>query len=264
MPSPFPGMDPYLESPTHWSDFHSRFINALADALNERLPEDFVARIGEHILSIAPTFRDEGDSPEFIPDVTVISGTDRPDTGQGAVSTASGAGVLTPTKVRNVKFADDYIEAYLEVQRLPAMQVVTVIELLSPTNKYGEGRGIYMRKRRELLAQQVNLVEFDLIRAGGRIEFSEPLPAGHYHAFVSPTDQRPITDVYSWSIRDPLPAIPVPLVAPLDPVRLDLAAPFAQAYQAGRYRKLIRYSAPPPAPSLSRPDAEWVRQITQE
>jgi Protein of unknown function (DUF4058) len=28
MPSPFPGMDPYLEQPTLWASFHSRLIVA--------------------------------------------------------------------------------------------------------------------------------------------------------------------------------------------------------------------------------------------
>ncbi|PSN17406.1 hypothetical protein C7271_17910, partial [filamentous cyanobacterium CCP5] len=37
MPSPFPGMDPYLEQAAYWSSFHSRLIVALADDLAPRL-----------------------------------------------------------------------------------------------------------------------------------------------------------------------------------------------------------------------------------
>jgi hypothetical protein len=37
MPSPFPGMNPYLEQPIFWSEFHSRLIVAMADALAPKL-----------------------------------------------------------------------------------------------------------------------------------------------------------------------------------------------------------------------------------
>ena len=33
MPSPFPGMNPYLEHPDTWEDFHTRFITHAADTL---------------------------------------------------------------------------------------------------------------------------------------------------------------------------------------------------------------------------------------
>ncbi len=31
MPSPFPGMDPYIEHPTIWSDFHGGLAEAIRD-----------------------------------------------------------------------------------------------------------------------------------------------------------------------------------------------------------------------------------------
>jgi len=33
MKSPFPGMDPFLEQPAYWPDFHSRFINVWCEAI---------------------------------------------------------------------------------------------------------------------------------------------------------------------------------------------------------------------------------------
>src|SRR5438445_420736 len=44
MKSPFPGMDPYLES--HWRDVHGSLVTNIRDTLQPRLPEDVVARIG--------------------------------------------------------------------------------------------------------------------------------------------------------------------------------------------------------------------------
>ena len=38
MPSPFPGMDPYLEEPVLWSTLHQRLITYIADDLNVLLP----------------------------------------------------------------------------------------------------------------------------------------------------------------------------------------------------------------------------------
>jgi hypothetical protein len=258
-------MDPYLESPTHWSDFHARFIFTLAEAVNQQLPKNYIARISEHVMSIAPTLREEGDDPVYLPDVAVLgsgeaSAAQHDPTGQPIES----ASVMTPVMLENIIFVDDYVESYLHVVRLPEMELVTAVELFSPTNKYGEGRGIYMKKRREFLSQKVNLVELDLIRAGGRLQFGKPLPPGHYHAFVSPIDRRPQTEVYTWSIRDRLPTIPIPLRPSESNVHVDLSTPFSAAYDAGRYRRIVDYEAAPPAPSLSSPDAEWVRQITQQ
>ena len=49
MPSPFPGMDPYLESPTHWRGFHELYIASMTAVLNATLPEGFVANIDERL-----------------------------------------------------------------------------------------------------------------------------------------------------------------------------------------------------------------------
>jgi Protein of unknown function (DUF4058) len=47
--------------------------------------------------------------------------------------------------------------------------------------------------------------------------------------------------VYAWTLRDRLPAIPIPLVAPERDVKLDLSGVFATAYDRGRYARLINY-----------------------
>jgi hypothetical protein len=161
----------------------------------------------------------------------------------------------------NVRIADDYTETYIEVRRLPEQQIVTVIELFSPTNKYGEGRGIYMQKRREFLAQPINIVELDLLRAGVRLEFAKPVPHNHYHVFLSAADERPRTRVFSWSVRERLPIIPIPLKAPDQDLRLDVNGPFGVAYHNGRYRKVVDYGIPPPPPSFASADSDWIRQM---
>src|SRR3954471_1069598 len=203
MPSPFPGMDPYLESPTHWSDFHARFVSSLADAINDRVPGNYIARIGEHVTVVNPVLEPPG-GPSFVPDVTVVRSAAEASKG----GTATVVAVPPPVTVTNIEFVDPHTETYVEVHRLPDLELVTVLELLSPTNKYGDGRGEYMRKRREFRQQSVNLVELDLLRAGSRFEFLEPLPPGHYYAFVSRASRPAVTDAHAWSVRSRMPAIP--------------------------------------------------------
>ena len=41
MPSPLPGMNPYLEQSELWSAFHSRMIVAIADALDDLLSREY-------------------------------------------------------------------------------------------------------------------------------------------------------------------------------------------------------------------------------
>ncbi len=38
MPPPFPGMDPYLEHPDLWPDFHNNLASEIQFALNRLLP----------------------------------------------------------------------------------------------------------------------------------------------------------------------------------------------------------------------------------
>jgi hypothetical protein len=71
-----------------------------------------------------------------------------------------------------------------------------------------------------------------------------PLPRGDSYALVARAERRPDCEVYAWMIRDPLPRIPIPLLAPDPDLVLDLGAVFATAYERGRYRRLIDYSAP--------------------
>src|SRR3954452_19217696 len=52
MPSPFPGMDPYIEVRNRWPDFHHDMISHCRAALNARLPEDYVATINERVQTI--------------------------------------------------------------------------------------------------------------------------------------------------------------------------------------------------------------------
>lgn len=253
--SPFPGMDPYLESPAHWSDFHGHFVPQLAEAINQRLPDNYVARIGEHVSVVMPV-AEPPSAQSFFPDVTLIRSSR--EANSGAAGGTAVAAPPEPVIMTNVEFADEHTEAYVRIVRLPGQELVTVLELISPTNKYGDGRGEYMRKRKEFLRQPVNLVELDLLRAGVRVAFARPLPPGHYYGFVSRSSGTHLTEAYAWTVRESFPRLPIPLRAPDPDVLIDLNEPFAAAYERGRYWKLINYAEPPPPPPFGGDDAQWV------
>jgi hypothetical protein len=247
-------MDPYLESSTHWSDFHPTFIQAWREAVAAQLPRNYFARVGEDVVLVAPDLR-VGQGRE--PDVLVSRDPQRPG---GAGAALIGGMRVEPMTLANIDYLDPHTESFIEVLRLPEQEVVAVLELLSPTNKSGDGRGFYFEKRQQLLRQKVHIVELDLIRAGRRLRLDRPLPPGDYYAFISHADRRPDCDVYPWSVRDPLPILPLPLLAPDPGVEVDLGRAFQVAYQRGEYDRLIRYDQPPPAPSFAREDAEWAAQ----
>ena len=49
MPSPFPGMNPYLEQDDAWHDFHERFIPLVATLLGGQLRPRYIVKIDEHV-----------------------------------------------------------------------------------------------------------------------------------------------------------------------------------------------------------------------
>jgi hypothetical protein len=62
-------------------------------------------------------------------------------------------------------------ENYIEIlDRQSGQRIVTVIEVVSPTNKFaGPGRKSYLAKQEEVLASQAHLVEIDLLRVGPHV-----------------------------------------------------------------------------------------------
>ncbi|MGL4550278.1 MAG: DUF4058 family protein, partial [Gemmataceae bacterium] len=148
-------------------------------------------------------------------------------------------------------------------------ELVTTIEILSPTNKRpGEhGRDLYVRKQRQILDSRVHLVEIDLLRAGTH---STAVPEGWMRAKVPPCDYHVCIHhfdnledyfVYPVSLPGRLPVIAVPLLPGDAPVLVDLQAVLQRTYEMGTYRRRVRYTAPVPAPELSPERREWVKKL---
>jgi hypothetical protein len=262
MPSPFPGIDPYLESQGRWLDFHGRFVPTLCDAINEQLPATYVAQIDERMTLVELP---EDDKTKLIrPDIAVVRGESKPEP-RMAASAGSGVpqGALTLEPVTlPMKFLAEESEIYLNILHLPDQKVVTFVEVLSPSNKAGAGRSDYLAKRRGLSVPDVHLVELDLLLGGHRLLMERPLPPGDHYALVARVERRPDCDVFAWTVRDRLPAIPIPLLAPDPDILVDLGPPFASVYERGRYARLIKYQAPLDLP-LSPEARTWAEDLAQ-
>lgn len=258
MPSPFPGMDPYIEARNRWPDFHHNFITHCQGALNARLPEDYIATINERVQTIELSDQKRRIA---LPDVSVAHEKTFP---YQQSSGGSGLATLAPHAIpQSVEWLDQPTEGYIEIFHLPDYQLVTGVEVLSPTNKINPGRATYMAKRRDLFKHGVHLVEIDLLLEGERLPMLVPLPKGDYYAFVTQCPGHNVCNVYAWSVRSPLPTINVPLKSPDADVALDLAAVFRTTYELGRYQRLLRHQQPVSL-TLSKPDLEWVQCVVGE
>ncbi|WP_017716869.1 DUF4058 family protein [Kamptonema formosum] len=257
MPSPFPGMNPYLEHPAVWPKVHKRLIVALADLLAPQLRPKYIVDIEDRI------YQSSGEDSIFvgIPDVTV----QRPLTSRNPTvsNVAVAAPPAQPVTVA-IPIPETVREDYLQIRDVATNEVVTALEVLSPKNKRsGEGRRKYELKRQRVLGSLTNLVEIDLLRAG------EPMPVlnndtqSDYRILVSRGDRRPLADLYAFNLRDAIPCFPLPLRAgDREPV-VDLKALLDLVYDRGSYDLRIDYRSEP-VPALSEADAGWADALLRE
>lgn len=258
MPSPFPGMDPYIEANGLWATFHHAFLTSCHDVLNECLPPNYVAILGERLELL-----DEKDlglvSRVAVPDVAVVHD---PTVEAGRSAGAPSAATLEPRTVpQDLEWFDEPGQLYVQIVHVPENRVVTDVELLSPSNKRPGSADLatYLARRKALLRHQVNLVELDLLLGGQRLKMLGPLGEGDFFAFVTRWKTAHECSVYGWSVRAPLPTIPLPLRPEDGEVLLPLAESYRRTWQRGRYDQLVRYNVPPPEP-LAPTDREWVWQ----
>jgi hypothetical protein len=254
MPSPFPGMDPFIEEQL-WQDFHTRLITIIAELLAPVVQPRYVARIEENLV-VENEFEDPIQT--IRPDVTLVqSEPDRPSSAAG-VATLTAIAPLTLT----LPLPKRKRQAFITLRSRPEMQIVTVIEVLSPTNKRPEkgGRAEYLSKRENILYSDINLVELDLLRGGERLPTVEELPPADYYAFICRSKDRLHADVYAWSLRHVLPTLPIPLAGSDPDVLISLEEAFAVLYDRAGYRYSLNYKLPV-VPPLSAADAEWVQQV---
>ena len=149
-------------------------------------------------------------------------------------------------------------QSWVEIRDTAERQLVTVIEVLSPANKRGDGEDEYLERRQRLLASTAHLMEIDLLRSGHRVPMRQPLPPQPYFVFLSRAGRRPRTEVWPVAIHQPLPTVPVPLRHGDADVPLNLQQALATVYDLLGYDLSVDYTRPPEVP-LRPEDAAWVR-----
>ncbi len=250
MPSPFPGMDPYLEHPALWPDVHNSLIAALREALAPQVSPRYYIGLEHRVYQFAP------DDLVFIgrPDLTV-TGTPAP--GGGPVPRQSEVAVLEV----EVPLTDELRETFLEVREVSSGQVVTILELLSPANKSGGGRGEYLRKRTQILHSQTSLVEIDLLRSGEPMPVVHSrLPPSHYRILVSRGSRRPRASLSLFSVRNSIPKFSLPLGPGDREPEVDLHQVLNDLYDRVHFELLVDYSRPC-FPDLDEDDQGWAHEL---
>jgi len=252
VPSPFSGMDPYLEAAELWEDVHANLATEIRAQLQPQLVPRYVAVLAPYV-----TYDDIAiNEPSVVkPDVAVMQQRDAP--------RASGAATIPAPILGVTAAAEPGVPAKaqrIEVRTVGREVLVTAIEILSPSNKRpgSESFEAYQRKRRDMLRSDVHILEIDLLRRGARWPMETPLPDAPYFVFLSRAGQRPTVEIWPLTMRQPLPLIPVPLRQPDSDVTIDLAAALARVYELGAYILRVDYRKAPPPPQCSESDAAWI------
>lgn len=241
-------MDPYLER--HWTGVHNLLISYAGDAINERLPEDLSVVTEERVAIESP---DEEGARSYVRDIRIVK---RPD--DSGVEEEAG-GVVAP--VRLYTYVEPVREAYLTIVESGSQRVITVIEILSPANKRGQGLVEFRNKRNEFLKGGVNLVEIDLVRGGDWRKLMSPQKVSAKHSTKYRVATRLASDpgaTYLHPIRlaDRLPAIHVPLRKSDAEVKLDLQELIEKVYANRSFDRRINYREAC-EPGLEGEEAAW-------
>lgn len=250
MPSPFPGMNPYFEQPGVWRGFHGHLISQMAFALTpQAIPRYFV----NYEVSV---YIDRGEDERDLLGYADATVTRNPDA-TGHVT--GGTATLEAPETGTVRYgAIKQTHRWLTIRDTGTRRVVTVIELLSPSNKMGGNRGEYLRKRRRILRSATHLVEIDLLRGGPRMP-TGGVRASDYRVLVSRRPDRPRVQVWPIGLREAIPTIPIPVRTGEPDLRLELKPLIDSVYDGLGYHYQLYGS--PPEPPLSPEDAEWARQF---
>jgi hypothetical protein len=252
MPSPFPGMDPYLEDPGGWVAFHNRLIGTLDEVLSAGLGPAFFVAQQTAVYLIEP--EGERHQPPIVPDVFVADLA-------GQLALPDGQ-VITPPVVVLARYPARVEQRFLEIRDMQDRKVIAVIEVLSPTNKEGSGARQFDRERREVMTTPVHWVEIDLLRAG--VRFPPAVGRGDYCVTLKRGDQPLGEDetpflIWGVTVREPLPTIAVPLTPRVPALPVDLQAVFTLVYER-YYQGRVGYGGEAPPPPFPPETARWVAE----
>lgn len=245
MPSPFPGMNPWLEAPELWPGVHAALIAEIRARLNSVMPARYFADVEERIILC------DVDDPVIrliVPDVTVR------ESYHPVVPDAPSSATATITPALQAQVSEPLIkERRIVIRTSDRESIVTAIEILSPANKLKDsaGRTSYLSKRRDMLQTETHFIEIDLLRAGHRTEPAAGMDRADYLIWLSRSGDRSKVDYWPTPLESPLPTIPIPLLPGDADVALDLQAVVHDVYDRSGYIRRLDYRQPAPNPALT-------------
>lgn len=269
MPSPLPGFDPYLEDERFWHDFHQRFIAYAAEFLRDVVPKRYRIRIEERATVIA---WGEETRRVFAPDIFVVERKSIPEETQlqrATVALANEEQSPDPAIIVEALIDEGFGESFIAIVDRTGQKLVTVIELLSPSNKrQGDWRRQYLEKQQHYFESRVNLVEIDLLRQGEHTVAAPKFVLEQFKPFYGIVSVwRAVMpyrfEVYPIRLKERLPRIAVPLLPEDKDAVLDIQQVFTRCYDTADYALDIDYTQPPPVP-LTDEEHEWIDKLLRE
>ena len=263
MPSPFPGMDPWLEHRAVFPDIHESMIFLLRESVNEILPEPYLARSRTRVFVERPYPRE--------PDVSIVGPRRKKSNGGVAIAERSRVKLSQMVPVLDPSEYGEYEQAYLDIFTNRDERIVTSIEILSPINKRAgsEGRRKYLKKQKKTLRAGVSLVEIDLLRSGQHttavpLEYlNATVPQYDYHVCVSGAVMNPQQYVAAVRLNERLPVIQIPLDPGVEPISIELQPLLDRSYDSGNYKRSNLY-VKPAIPPLTAEQQAWAEIILKK
>ncbi|MCB0584994.1 MAG: DUF4058 family protein [Phaeodactylibacter sp.] len=259
MPSPFPGMDPYLEGYL-WPDVHNGLAFVIKEQLVPLVSPGYVVRTDTYIVRDTSPEEDVG---IMYPDVDILNRKQKLQEPEETYQSLSTSPPTPPTI--SIPFLQP-IEVRIpvvEIRDRKDNRLITAIEILSPVNKRKPGFEPYREKRLRLYRAGVHLLEIDLIRRGERPFYNLDVPQAHYWVTLVRAGSEK-ADIWAFNVQDALPAVPVPLL-PADEDRvLDLGQSLQILYERSRYELSIDYQEKPPPPPFGEDARKWMKQLLEE
>lgn len=267
MPSPFPGMDPYLEDYL-WPDVHHALASTIRQRLTPLIRPHYVARL---VISVIHDTAPETEVGVMYPDVEIFEPRQpkapTSPTLAGNVAVMEAPFVSPALALPLLDFVVRLVN--IEVRDRANNQLVTSIEILSPINKRGEELTAYRQKRGRLERAGVNILEIDLLRRGqrpvltGRVFHRKEMEKSHYLISLLRADAQAL-EVWPVQVTEPLPVVAVPLRDPDPDVPLDLAGCMTTIYDEAAYDLSIDYSQKPPLPAFDEETQAWMAELLHE
>lgn len=255
MPSPFPGMNPYLEGYL-WVDVHNALANKLRQQLAPKIQPDYTVRLEIYLVQDSAP---ESEIGILYPDVEVLRRQSGFPRSRSSIEQSNLLVTPAPLTLPLMPAIEVRIPT-IEIRDTASNALVTSIEILSPVNKREPNLTAYRQKRYSLYEANVHLIEIDLLRRGTRPLAHPGLPAVSYLVTLTRSQAREI-EVWPIALQDVLPIVPVPLRSPDADAPLDLASALRDIYDEAFYNLSIDYRQAAPKPAMAETDLAWMETL---